>query len=108
MRKFMRGLGHCEAGAGLVEYSLLIAVLALGLVGVLTLYRRSVDGLTTRTSVTISAQAGSSYGSSMSGGNPAPWRPSGQRQDPADADSSSSQPDQPDDTELPAATRAIP
>ena len=50
----MRRLRSCDSGTGLVEYGLLLAVLALGLVGVLTLLRKSVEGLTTSVSVAIS------------------------------------------------------
>jgi Flp pilus assembly pilin Flp len=52
--QLMRRLRSCDSGTGLVEYGLLLAVLALGLVGVLTLLRKSVEGLTTSVSVAIS------------------------------------------------------
>lgn len=50
----MRRLRSCDSGTGLVEYGLLLAVLVLGLVGVVTLLRKSVEGLTTSVSVAIS------------------------------------------------------
>ena len=52
--QLMRRLRSCDSGTGLVEYGLLLAVLALGLVGVVTLLRNSVEGLTTSVSVAIS------------------------------------------------------
>jgi Flp pilus assembly pilin Flp len=56
-----RRLRACDAGAGLIEYSLLIALAALGLTGVLAIYRNAVEGLTDRTAVTVSRQAGGGY-----------------------------------------------
>jgi Flp pilus assembly pilin Flp len=59
--QLMRRLRSCDSGTGLVEYGLLLAVLALGLVGVLTLLRKSVEGLTTSVSVAISQQGSGGY-----------------------------------------------
>jgi Flp pilus assembly pilin Flp len=57
----MRRLRSCDSGTGLVEYGLLLAVLALGLVGVVTLLRKSVEGLTTSVSVAISQPGSVGY-----------------------------------------------
>ena len=104
MRQLVRSLRTCEAGAGLVEYSLLIAVVAVGLIGTLRLYRSVVGDLTTRTAVSISAQAGSGYGVQASERSiPMGGRPTARRQDPADPDSSST-----GITEATAATLLIP
>lgn len=85
MRQLIRRLRTCEAGTGLVEYGLLIAAVALGLVGVLTLLRDSVGGLTNRTAISVSQAAGG-YGTGGTVGGP----PSGR---PAAPDSSSAEPD---------------
>lgn len=104
MRQLVRSLRNCEAGAGVVEYSLLIAVVAVGLIGTLQLYRSVVGDLTTRTAVSISAQAGSGYGAPASvRGVPMRGRPTASGQEPADPDSSST-----GITEATAATFLIP
>ena len=54
MGQLMRRLRSCDSGTGLVEYALLLAGLALGFVGVVSLLRKSVEGLTTAVSVGIS------------------------------------------------------
>lgn len=64
MRHLIRRVWTCERGAGLVEYGLLLAVLALALAGVLALYRNTVGDVTRRTATTVSRQAGRGYGSS--------------------------------------------
>ena len=92
MRHLFRRLRTCEAGAGLVEYALLIAVVALGLVGALRLFRNTVGGVTNRTAVSVSRQAGGRYGAGGSVG----WAPGGSaaHEPPtADPDSSSAQPE---------------
>ena len=75
----------------MVEYGLLLAVLALALVGILRAFRNTVGGVTNRTAVTVSAQAGGGYGvagppqaapSSVGGSAPSP-----------DPDSASAEPD---------------
>ena len=92
MRQLIRRVRTCEAGAGLVEYSLIVAVVAICLIGILKLYREAVGGLTNKTAVTISAQAGSGYGSSAGmGGPPVRAGHSAQEPDPADPDSSATQ-----------------
>lgn len=57
----MRRLSTSRAGAGLIEYALLVAVLVLGLAGVMTVYRNSVGKVTQKTAVTVSKQAGRGY-----------------------------------------------
>jgi Flp pilus assembly pilin Flp len=90
VRQLIRRFRTCEAGAGTVEYALLIAVLAIGLAGVLTIFRNAVGGLTNRTAVGVSTQASGGYGKSQGG-------PSGgiiaHRPAAADPDSSSAEPD---------------
>ncbi len=62
MRRLIRRLCTCEAGSSVVEYGLLLAVLALALFGVLKVFRNTVGGITNRTAVTVSAQAAGAYG----------------------------------------------
>ena len=93
MRQLIRRLRTCEAGAGTVEYALLIAVLALGLVGVLALFRNAVGGLTNRTTLSVSTRAGGGYGKAAgvgagSGGGTVVHWPGA-----ADPDSASVEPD---------------
>src|SRR5918995_266754 len=93
VRQLLQRLRTCEAGSGLVEYGLLIAVIALGLVGVLALFRNSVGGITNRTADKVSMQAGSGYGivgtgSTASSGGSAALGPG-----PSDPDSAAAVPD---------------
>lgn len=69
MRQLIRRLRSCEAGAGTVEYALLLAILAIGLMGVLELFRNSVGGVANRTAVSVSARASGGYGVRVSGGS---------------------------------------
>lgn len=93
VRQLILRLRTCEAGAGLVEYALIIAVVALGLVAVLRIFRNSVGTLTNRTAVTISKQSAGGYG----GGGGAMAPPSettiGYEPAPSGSDSSASEPD---------------
>lgn len=72
--RLIRRFRACEAGAGSVEYAFLIAMLALGLLVGLQLYRSAVGGLTNRTAVTISRQSTRGYtgGASSGGARPVP------------------------------------
>jgi Flp pilus assembly pilin Flp len=93
VRQLIRRLRTCEAGAGVVEYALLIGVLAIGLVGILGIFRNTVGGLTNHAAVSVSTQAGGSYGSGTavgagSGGGTVAHQPA-----PASPDSSSAEPD---------------
>ena len=82
----MRRLATSEVGAGLIEYALLVGVLALGLAGVLTIYRNSVGTITKKTAVTVAKQSGRGYrspvvvprhpvASAPSAGEPEPGEP---------------------------------
>jgi Flp pilus assembly pilin Flp len=62
MGQLVRRLRSCETGSALTEYGLIIAVLALGLVAALGVFRNAIGGTTSRTSGTISRQSGQSYG----------------------------------------------
>ncbi len=72
MIQLIRRFRACESGAGTVEYGFLVALLALGLVVGLQLYRNAVGNLTNRTVVTISRQSARGYaGGALPGGVPA-------------------------------------
>jgi Flp pilus assembly pilin Flp len=94
MGQLVRRFRSCETGSALVEYGLIIAVVALGLFAVLVGFRDAVGNLTNQTSVTISKQSGGGYGSGGGGGGvrrggggkPSPDSPP----EPEDGDSSSS------------------
>ena len=92
MRQLIRRFRTCEAGAGAVEYALLIAVLAIGLVAVLTMFRNAVGDLTNRTAVSVETQTAGGYGRATGGGGPSGGavvhRPAA-----AQPDSSSAEPD---------------
>lgn len=93
MRQLIRRLRTCESGAGTVEYALLFAIIAIGLAGVLALFRNAVGGLTNRTAVSVSTQTGGAYGrrtfaSGGSSGGTVVLRPA-----PADPDSAAVEPD---------------
>ena len=98
MGQLMRRLRSCDSGTGLVEYGLLLAVLALGLMGVITLLRSSVEGLTSSVSVAISQP--------VSGGDAPPvatvparphTRPTANMPMPADPDGDSGASEDPSD-----------
>jgi len=93
VRQLIRRFRTCEAGAGAIEYALLIAVLAIGLMGILALFRNAVGGLTNRTTVGVSAQAAGGYGMRMAGGGGSSGGTVGLRPAPAEPDSSSAEPD---------------
>src|SRR5262245_37630330 len=62
MRQIVRRLRSVESGAALVEYGLIIAVIAIGLIALLGLARNSVGGLTSRTTVTVGRVSARGYG----------------------------------------------
>lgn len=93
MRQLIRRLRTCEAGAGLVEYGLLIAVVALCLVGILGLLRNSVGGVTERVAVDVSTQTAGGYGTGGTAGGAPSWRPAAYRPADPDPDDSSAEPD---------------
>ena len=90
MRQLFLRLRTCEAGAALLEYGLLIAVLALALLGVLTGFRNSVGGLANRTAGKVSTAGGYRYGGGAPIGSPV-----GQSPASPDPDSSSAEPESP-------------
>ena len=92
MRQLIQRLRSCEAGSGLVEYALMIAVIALGLVGVLRIFRNSTGGVTNRVAGSITTQTGGSYGSRGTGGAPR-GGPVAHKPGTSDTDSSSAEPD---------------
>ena len=63
MGQLVRRLRSCETGSALTEYALMIALVGLGLVAALGVFRNAVGGVTTRASGTISRQSGQTYGS---------------------------------------------
>ncbi len=80
MRQLIRRLRTCEAGSGLVEYALLIALVALGLVGVLRLFRNAAGGLTNQVAVDVSTKTVGGYGGGGGtgggpSGSPVAYRP---------------------------------
>jgi Flp pilus assembly pilin Flp len=93
VRQLIRRLRSCEAGAGAVEYALLMAVLALGLVGVLAIFRNAVGGLTNRAAVGVSTHAAGGYGKGTTVGGGLSGGMVAHRPAPADPDSTSAEPD---------------
>jgi Flp pilus assembly pilin Flp len=51
-----------EEGAGLIEYGLLLGLIAIGLLGVMALYRNALGGSVARSSANISRATAGSYG----------------------------------------------
>jgi Flp pilus assembly pilin Flp len=93
VRQLIRRFRICEAGAGAVEYSLVIAVLAVGLLGVLAIFRNAVGGVTNRTAVSVSTQVSGGYGTGRSVGGGVIGGIVAHQPAPADPDSSSAEPD---------------
>ena len=90
MEQFFRRFRSCQAGSALTEYGLIIAVLALGLVAVLGVFRNAVGDVTTRTATSISHKSSRGFGyhnggARPVGGHPAPETPP--EPDPEDGDS---------------------
>ena len=77
VRQLIRRFRACEAGAGLVEYGLLLALGALALIAAMRLCTSAMAGLTSRATVTISKQSAGGYahGPNSAGGGTA-GRPS--------------------------------
>jgi Flp pilus assembly pilin Flp len=100
MRQIVRRLRSVESGSALVEYGLIIAVIALGLIAVLGMARNSVGDLTNQTAVTVGRASAQGYGSVV----PAAHPPIADRSPPAAPDSADTEP--PDSTS--AATRFHP
>ncbi len=68
MRQLIRRLRACDSGAGTVEYAFLMAIIALGLIGILALFRNAVGNATGRATVSVSRQAAGGYGVKGAGG----------------------------------------
>jgi Flp pilus assembly pilin Flp len=95
VRQLIRRLRTCESGSAIVEYGLLIAVIALALVGVLRLFRNSVGELTNRTAVSVSEQKGSGYGTGGTGGGGSSGKHATNGSATPEPDSSSAEPESP-------------
>jgi Flp pilus assembly pilin Flp len=95
VRQLIRRLRTCESGSAIVEYGLLIAVIALALVGVLKLFRNSVGELTNRTAVSVSKQTGSGYGTGGTGGGGSSGNHATNGPATPEPDSSSTEPESP-------------
>src|SRR3954447_1426638 len=70
----IRLLRQCEAGQSLIEYAIVIALIAVGLIAVLSLLRSAAGGVLSGTAETVSRQSssggyGSSGGSASRGGS---------------------------------------
>ena len=92
MKQLVRRFRSCETGSALTEYGLLIAVVALGLIALLSAFRNKVGDLTNRTSVTITRQSSHGFGYGRGGGGPiggkpAPDTPSDPEPEPNEGDS---------------------
>src|SRR5882724_7973909 len=57
VQQLIRYLRRCEAGQGLVEYAIVIALIAVGLFVILLAFRDTVGGVMNRTSEAMSFQA---------------------------------------------------
>jgi Flp pilus assembly pilin Flp len=68
MGQLVRWFRSCETGSALVEYGLIIALVALGLFAVLVGFRDAVGNVTNQTSVTITQKSGGGYGRGGGGG----------------------------------------
>jgi Flp pilus assembly pilin Flp len=90
VRQLVRRLRTCEAGSALVEYGLLIAVVALCLMAVLQVFRNTVGGLTNRAAVDVSTKTKGGYGAGgggrVGGGGHAAHKPATPEADSASAE----------------------
>lgn len=68
MRQLLRRFSSGEEGAGLAEYSVLIALVAICLMGILQVVRGAVGGSVNRTAAEISQRSMQSYGAAGSPG----------------------------------------
>ncbi len=61
MKSLWQAFWSDESGQGLVEYALIIALVAIGLIAILTLFRNSVGNVFNRTRNTLNTVPSSSY-----------------------------------------------
>ncbi len=61
MTALWQGFVGDESGQGLVEYALIIALVAIGLIAILTLLRNSIGNVFNTASNTLNTQPGASY-----------------------------------------------
>ena len=96
MRQLLRRFRRHDRGEGLTEYALLIALLAIGLIGILTLARNAIGGSLDRASGDVARSSSASYGGPSPRGSPGPAGYGGDQQadretdEPADSAASDS------------------
>jgi pilus assembly protein Flp/PilA len=61
MTALLRGFGADESGQGLVEYALIIALVAIGLIAILTLFRNAIGNVFNATRNQLNNAPGASY-----------------------------------------------
>jgi Flp pilus assembly pilin Flp len=61
MTKFFSTLWNDDAGQGLVEYVLLIALVAIGLIAIILLFRNSIGGIFKEIGSTLETSPSSGY-----------------------------------------------
>ena len=61
MTTLLRGFFADDAGQGLVEYALIIALVAIGLIAILTLFRNAIGNVFNATRNTLNNAPGASY-----------------------------------------------
>jgi pilus assembly protein Flp/PilA len=61
MTALLRGFTADESGQGLVEYALIIALVAIGLIAILTLFRNAIGNVFNSTKNTLNNSPGASY-----------------------------------------------
>lgn len=61
MTALLRGFTADESGQGLVEYALIIALVAIGLIAILTLFRNAIGNVFNQTRNTLNNSPGASY-----------------------------------------------
>ena len=62
MRQLVRRFGEDERGTGLTEYALIVALVAICLVGIIQLARNAIGETMNRAAADVSRQSGGSYG----------------------------------------------
>ncbi len=85
----VRLLRQCEAGQSLIEYAIVIALIAMSLILVLLALRSGIGGVLNGTAATVSRQA-SSAGYGQSGGSPGGGGGSGRGSNPGDSSAAGS------------------